>query len=83
MQEYSQMWVEVNFTVSAYDELKMCKSRTQAIDLDEYSKNPTMIMDSNLIISKYEVIHMKSFNGIHLNIFDKSKVYSVDDKFDA
>lgn len=49
------MWVEVNFTVSAYDELKMCKSRTQAIDPAEYLKDPTIMMDSNLIISKYEV----------------------------
>lgn len=48
------MWVEVNFTVSAYDELKMCKSRTQAIDPAEYL-DPTIMMDSNLIISKYEV----------------------------
>lgn len=53
MQEYSQIWVEVNFTVSAYDELKMCKSRTQAIDPAEYLEDPTM--NSNLIISKYEV----------------------------
>lgn len=49
------MWVEVNFTVSAYDELKMCKSRTQAIDPAEYLQDPTIMMDSNLIISKYEV----------------------------
>lgn len=55
MQEYSQMWVEVNFTVSAYDELKMCKSRTQAIDPFEYLENPMLKFNSNLIISKYEV----------------------------
>lgn len=67
MQEYSQMWVEVNFTVSAYDELKMCKSRTQAIDPAEYLENSTIIMDSNLIISKYEVLY-NSLNGTHLNI---------------
>lgn len=57
------MWVEVNFTVSAYDELKMCKSRTQAIDPAEYLKDPTIMMDSNLIISKYEVQTFS--NSIH------------------
>lgn len=56
MQEYSQMWVEVNFTVSAYDELKMCKSRTQAIDPDDYLENPSAIVDLNSVISKYEVL---------------------------
>lgn len=47
------MWVEVNFTVSAYDELKMCKSRTQAVDPDEVQDES--VMESNLIISKYQV----------------------------
>lgn len=47
------MWVELNYTVSAYDEIKMCKSRTEAVD-------PTQVKDvtelrSNLIISLYEV----------------------------
>uniref|UniRef100_A0A182PQI4 Helicase C-terminal domain-containing protein n=1 Tax=Anopheles epiroticus TaxID=199890 RepID=A0A182PQI4_9DIPT len=29
--EYSQYWVEINYTVAAYDELSMCKSRLQLI----------------------------------------------------
>lgn len=53
LQEYSRLWVEVNFTVSAYDELKMCKSRTQAVDPVELQDES--VMESNLIISKYEV----------------------------
>lgn len=43
----------MNFTVSAYDELKMCKSRTQAVDPTEIEDES--VMESNLIISKYEV----------------------------
>lgn len=52
-QDYSRLWVEVNYTVSAYDELKMCKSRTQAVDPIELKDKS--VMESNLIISKYEV----------------------------
>lgn len=52
-QEYRQLWVEVNFTVSAYDELKMCKSRTQAVDPIELEDESEL--ESKLIISKYEV----------------------------
>ncbi|XP_055320162.1 E3 ubiquitin-protein ligase SHPRH [Sitodiplosis mosellana] len=51
--DWSRLWVEVNYTVSAYDELKMCKSRTQAVDPIELEDES--VMDSNLIISKYEV----------------------------
>lgn len=56
LQEYSALWFEVNITVSAYDELKMCKSRTEAVDPIELEDES--VMESNLIISKYEV-------GIH------------------
>lgn len=50
-QEYSQLWVEVNHTVAAYDEIKMCKSRTQVVDPEEYDGD----LESNLVISKYEI----------------------------
>lgn len=45
--------MELNYAVSAYDEIKMCKSRTEAVD-------PTQVKDvnalrTNLIISLYEV----------------------------
>lgn len=43
----------MNYTVSAYDELKMCKSRTQAVD--PFELQDESVMESNLIISKYEV----------------------------
>ncbi|XP_308421.5 E3 ubiquitin-protein ligase SHPRH [Anopheles gambiae] len=33
--EYSQYWVEINYTVAAYDELTMCKSRLQLLTLAE------------------------------------------------
>ncbi|XP_058066092.1 E3 ubiquitin-protein ligase SHPRH [Anopheles bellator] len=36
MKEYSRYWVEINYTVAAYDELKMCKSRLQLISDAEY-----------------------------------------------
>ncbi|XP_049541626.1 E3 ubiquitin-protein ligase SHPRH [Anopheles darlingi] len=47
--EYSSYWVEVNYTVAAYDELNMCKSRFQLISLEEYQamqrakKKPTIM----------------------------------------
>lgn len=53
LQDYSRLWVEVNYTVSAYDELKMCKSRTQAVD--PFELQDESVMESKLIISKYEV----------------------------
>jgi E3 ubiquitin-protein ligase SHPRH len=32
---YAKLWVEVNYTVSAYDELNMCKMRIQVVDSPE------------------------------------------------
>lgn len=50
--ELSQLWVEVNFAVGAFDEINMCKSRLQAFD-------PVLIEEkeikSKLCISKYDV----------------------------
>uniref|UniRef100_A0A182WJB3 RING-type domain-containing protein n=1 Tax=Anopheles minimus TaxID=112268 RepID=A0A182WJB3_9DIPT len=34
--EYSQYWVEINYTVAAYDELTMCKSRLQLLTEAEH-----------------------------------------------
>lgn len=45
--------MEVNHTVSAYDEIKMCKSRTQVVDPVQLQDES--ILESNLVISKYEV----------------------------
>ncbi|XP_059615593.1 E3 ubiquitin-protein ligase SHPRH [Phlebotomus argentipes] len=36
--EYSQLWSEIDYTVSACDELKMCKSRLEAIHPGELEK---------------------------------------------
>ncbi|XP_055700948.1 E3 ubiquitin-protein ligase SHPRH [Phlebotomus papatasi] len=36
--EYSQLWSEIDFTVSAFDELKMCKSRLEAIRPEDLEK---------------------------------------------
>ncbi|XP_053664769.1 E3 ubiquitin-protein ligase SHPRH [Anopheles marshallii] len=36
--EYSQYWVEINYTVAAYDELTMCKSRLQLLTAAEYQE---------------------------------------------
>uniref|UniRef100_A0A182IK53 RING-type domain-containing protein n=1 Tax=Anopheles atroparvus TaxID=41427 RepID=A0A182IK53_ANOAO len=33
--EYSRYWVELNYTVAAYDELKMCRSRLQLISEEQ------------------------------------------------
>uniref|UniRef100_A0A182JT19 RING-type domain-containing protein n=1 Tax=Anopheles christyi TaxID=43041 RepID=A0A182JT19_9DIPT len=33
--EFSQYWVEINYTVAAYDELSMCKTRLQLLTLAE------------------------------------------------
>uniref|UniRef100_A0A182LS81 RING-type domain-containing protein n=1 Tax=Anopheles culicifacies TaxID=139723 RepID=A0A182LS81_9DIPT len=36
--EYSQYWVEINYTVAAYDELSMCKSRLQLLTKEEHEE---------------------------------------------
>uniref|UniRef100_A0A182SRK5 RING-type domain-containing protein n=1 Tax=Anopheles maculatus TaxID=74869 RepID=A0A182SRK5_9DIPT len=47
--EYSQYWVEINYTVAAYDELTMCKSRLQLLTNEEHlemqrtKKKPTLM----------------------------------------
>lgn len=49
----AQLWVELNFTVSAYDELNMCKTRMQVVDsVDEITEEDARF---RLKITKYEV----------------------------
>lgn len=36
--EYSQLWVEINYTVSTFDEMNMCKSRLRIVDKDELER---------------------------------------------
>lgn len=45
--EFSQYWVEINYTVSAYDELTMCKSRLQAIDIND--ENSMAVLDARKV----------------------------------
>lgn len=52
LQEYSQLWVETNHTVSAYDEIKMCKSRTEAVNRQVDGAEEHL---SNLVIHLHEV----------------------------
>lgn len=56
------MWVEINFTLSAYDEIKMCKSRLRAVDPEELEDETEK--QSKLNISKYEVLSLKHFIGL-------------------
>ena len=57
--EYSQLWVEINYTASTYDEINMCKSRLRAVDPEEIEDKEEK---SRLDISKYEVDdHVQEF----------------------
>lgn len=62
----------MNFTVSAYDELKMCKSRTQAVDPAELEDESEM--ESNLIISKYDVSIFNILFIYHYTIYTHVRV---------
>jgi hypothetical protein len=48
--DYSKCWVEINYTVSAYDELNMCKYQLQLIPSVDIEK------ESNLQIYEYEIV---------------------------
>lgn len=54
--EYSQYWVEINYSVAAFDELQMCKSRLEPYDIDEIvddrqisGRNANMRFPKNLV----------------------------------
>lgn len=54
--EYSRLWADLNNAVAAYDEIKMCKSRTEAIDPSQETHSTNLaLLRSNLIISLFEV----------------------------
>lgn len=53
--ELSQLWVEVNHTVSLYDEIEMCKSRLMVYDPVEIEMDALPANTANLYVSKYEV----------------------------
>lgn len=37
--EYSKYWVEINYTVAAYDELNMCRSRLHVVTVEELEES--------------------------------------------
>jgi E3 ubiquitin-protein ligase SHPRH len=50
---FAQLWVELNFTVGAYDELNMCKIKTQVVDsIEEITEEDARF---RLKITKHEV----------------------------
>lgn len=53
MQEYSQLWVEINYTVSTFDEMNMCKSRLRVVDKAELER--TNRRKTNMDVFDYEV----------------------------
>lgn len=53
--ELSQLWVEVNHTVSLYDEIEMCKSRLMVYDPIEIEMEKLPANTANLYVSKYDV----------------------------
>ncbi|XP_058123566.1 E3 ubiquitin-protein ligase SHPRH [Anopheles ziemanni] len=61
--EYSQYWVEMNYTVAAYDELNMCKSRMQLITEEQFfeliraekKRTPMQLVSSELAVQMREL----------------------------
>ncbi|KFB51654.1 AGAP007417-PA-like protein [Anopheles sinensis] len=61
--EYSQYWVEINYTVAAYDELNMCKSRMQLITEEQFfemvraekRRTPMQLVSSELAVQMREL----------------------------
>lgn len=50
---HAQLWVETNYTVAAYDELNMCKTRMQIVDsVDDITEEDA---NSRLKILRYEI----------------------------
>lgn len=61
---HSQLWVEVNYTVSALDELNMCKLRVQVVDspdeiAQEYARFPLNILRYEVEDQLAELGHQK------------------------
>lgn len=50
---HAQLWVETNYTIAAYDELKMCKTRLQIVDsVDDITEEDA---NSRLKVARYEI----------------------------
>ncbi|XP_063700872.1 E3 ubiquitin-protein ligase SHPRH [Culicoides brevitarsis] len=59
--EYSQYWVEINYTVSAYDELNMCKSRLEDVDMmDEDLPADLDVRKSNMRIPRHMILEVQN-----------------------
>lgn len=67
--EYSQYWVEINYTVSAYDELNMCKSRLKDVDMLEDApvildpRKNNMCIPSHMIMEVQEEMQTEKANA--------------------
>ena len=61
--EYSKLWVEINYTASAYDEMSMCKGRIQVLDANSMTKED---FKSKQKIPSYEVENQR-------NLFESQK----------
>uniref|UniRef100_A0A336MKX4 CSON001404 protein n=1 Tax=Culicoides sonorensis TaxID=179676 RepID=A0A336MKX4_CULSO len=57
--ELSQYWVEINYTVSAYDELNMCKSRLEAVDMDDCNEINYDQRKNNMRIPHHMVVEIQ------------------------
>lgn len=62
--EYSKLWVEMNYTASAYDEMSMCKGRLEVIDAHLMTKQDFKVKQK---IASYEVANQR-------NLFESQKV---------
>lgn len=58
--EYSQYWVEINYTVSAYDELNMCKSRLEDVDMEAADAMDIDSRQSNMRIPRHMITEMQN-----------------------
>ncbi|CAO1380733.1 unnamed protein product [Diamesa hyperborea] len=48
----SKLWMEINYTVSAFDELNMCKIRLEVVEQSEFTKDD---VKNNLKISRLQI----------------------------
>ena len=55
--EYSKLWVEMNYTASAYDEMSMCKGRLEVMDAKAMTKQD---FKSKQKIASYEVANQRN-----------------------
>lgn len=57
--EYSQFFVEINYTVSGYDELNMCKSRLEAVDVEEINEMSLDPRKNNMRVPRHMIMEIQ------------------------